>query len=448
MAQRIVNVQTIKELRIALKNAEQNDQIILSDGEYDFHGELNISLTSARNKPIILRARNRGKSKIVGESHFILTAAEYIVIEGLTFESINGPAIALYGCNNIHITRNTFHLKETKRGSWILIDGISGDSVRLSHHNRVDHNVFEKKSQFGNFITVEGTMRFSPQVSQYDRIDHNLFAESGPRVQNELEAIRAGAAKYSLSSGFTVVEDNLFERCDGDPEYISIKSSDDTIRRNTFRECLGSLSLRHGNRNTVDGNYILGNGRSGKILDSAGNTQVIGTGGLRFYGNGMRIMNNYIEGCTGNHWDATFVIMNGNAEYGDGQPLTKHFRIHDATITSNLLVNNQTNIEIGYQGTGSLGKWWRLPPIGLHIQNNIIVGVQDTLIKIYTAPLDSRWENNIVWTSGNAVVSNTPINGIRMINPKLEKKGGIWHVPGQSLRSRPLERKDVGPDAE
>ncbi|MCX6136399.1 MAG: polysaccharide lyase 6 family protein [Ignavibacteriales bacterium] len=446
-AQTTFEVKTAKQLLDALTVAEPGIRIILCDGEYDLGGEIFISAKGTAVSPIRIAAKHRGKAIIVGESHIILFAAEHLSIEGLNFESTNGPAVELRGCHYIQITRNIFHLKETQRGLWIYINGIAGDSVRLSHHNRIDHNIFEKKSMLGNFITIEGTMRFQPQVSQYDRIDHNLFADIGPRVENVLEAIRAGSAEYSLSSGFTVIEENLFERCDGDPEYISIKSSDDTIRNNTFRECLGSLSLRHGNRNTVEGNFVLGNGRTGTFLDSTGKTWTLGTGGVRFYGTGMRIINNYFEGLTGKRWDATFAITSGNAEYGDGQRLTKHFRVHDATIAGNILVNNAGNFEIGYDGGGFQGNWWHLSPTGLKIENNIVVGSQDTLIKIFASPVNSSWENNTVWPTGGAVVSRASIDGLHVMDPKLVKDGKVWYAPNRRPHSRPLERTDVGPES-
>ncbi|MEO0875758.1 MAG: chondroitinase-B domain-containing protein, partial [Bacteroidota bacterium] len=50
----------------------------------------------------------------------------------------------------------------------------------------------------------------------------------------------------SLSSGYTIVEHNLFEDCDGDPEIVSVKSCDNIIRHNTFLASYGTLSLRHG----------------------------------------------------------------------------------------------------------------------------------------------------------------------------------------------------------
>jgi poly(beta-D-mannuronate) lyase len=162
----------------------------------------------------------------------------------------------------------------------------------------------------------------------------------------------------------------------------------------------------------------------------------------------MRIINNYCEGLTGERWDATFAMTSGNAEYGDGQRLTKHFRINDAKIGSNILVNNASNFEIGYDGGGFQGNWWHLPPKGLRIEDNIIVGKQDTLIKIFAPPVNATWNNNIVWASGDAVVARTSIDGVRVTDPRLVKTRGIWQLPNQPLRPRPLERKDVGPDAE
>jgi hypothetical protein len=317
--------------------------------------------------------------------------------------------------------------------------------MTLSGYNRIDHNGFEKKSQLGNFITIEGTKRSEPQASQHDRIDHNLFADIGPRAENVLEAIRIGSSTYTLSSGYTVLEHNLFERCDGDPEYISIKSSHDTIQYNTFRECLGSLSLRHGNGSVVQGNYILGNGRTGSFLDSTGKTWTLGTGGVRFCGSHMSVLDNYLEGLTGTEWDATVAVTGGDAEYGDGQPLTKHFRIRNARVAGNLLVNNAGGMEFGYNGGGFQGNWWPMAPIDMTIEQNVIVGSTGMLIKSYNPPLQTTWKDNLVWPTGKAVAMSRPINGVRIEDPKLEQTDGIWHLPGRPPQRKPLTRTDVGP---
>jgi hypothetical protein len=364
------------------------------------------------------------------------------------------------------------------------VTGSERHPAAMSRQNRVDHNLFEHKTVLGNCITIEGTNAGVPQVSQFDTIDHNHFRDIGPRIENALEAIRCGNARLSLSSGFTLMEHNLFERCDGDPEYISIKSSDNIVRYNTFRECLGSLSLRHGNRNTVDANFILGNGRTGSFTDSTGKIWRLGTGGVRFCGDSMVIVNNYAEGLTGREWDATLAVANGDAEYGDGKPLTKHFRIRDAVIAFNTFVNNGGGIEIGYDGGGFQGNRWPLPPAGLTFANNIIVGSADTLVRMFAAPEGSVWEGNVAFASKGAVVAAAAIPGVEVRDPQLVETGGLWRpataspavdraagtypavagdMDGQDrgsakdigadevsagvMRNRPLNCPDVGPDA-
>lgn len=426
------SVATVADFQKAIASAQPGDIIVLADGTYDLNGTVTIATSGKAGQPIVLKSKNRNRAILTGDSRFVLETAAHVIIEGFDFRSTGGPAIELRACNNIRVTRNVFHLKDTKRANWVFINGSKQNPTALSHHNKIDHNLFENKSQLGNFITVEGTRTGGFQVSQYDTIDHNHFRDIGPRVENVLEAIRIGSSDFSLSSGHTLLERNLFERCDGDPEYLSIKSSDNIIRFNTFRECLGSLSLRHGNRNTVEGNFILGNGRTGVFIDSTGKRWTLGTGALRFYGDSMIIINNYFEGLTGSKWDGTCAITSGNAEYGDGQKLTKHFRIRDAVVAFNTFVNNRSNIEIGYDGEGFQGNWWRLPPSGLVIANNVIVGSNDTLVKIYAAPIHATWQGNIVHAKKGAVVTGTRIDGVNEIDPKLTRKDGIWRLSNMS----------------
>ena len=73
--------------------------------------------------------------------------------------------------------------------------------------------------------------------------------------------MRVGTSQQAYSSSNTIIENNLFERCSGEVEVISIKSSDNIIRNNTLLECEGVVALRHGDRNTVNNNLFIGNGR-------------------------------------------------------------------------------------------------------------------------------------------------------------------------------------------
>ena len=83
---------------------------------------------------------------------------------------------------------------------------------------------------------------------------------------------------------FSMFEYNLLERVDGEcAEVISLKSSSNVIRHNTFLDTNGSIYFRAGNRNTVYGNYFLGCGKKG-------------SGGVRIYGEEQKVSDNYFSG--------------------------------------------------------------------------------------------------------------------------------------------------------
>jgi len=419
---RLIPVNTPAAFLSAVAALLPGDTVMTNDGQFDLGGVVEITVRGTPTEPVVICARHTGRTDLRGPSRFLFKGATHVVLQGFVFSGTEGPAVRLLDCRRVRISRNTFQLREQGRSSWVMVEG-------RSRENRIDHNVFQNKHELGNFITIEGESSDGYQVSQYDTIDHNHFREIGPRAENVLEAIRIGSSHYSLSSGYTLLEHNLFERCDGDPEYISIKSSDNTIRYNTFRECLGSLSLRHGNRNTVDGNFIFGGGRKGMFNDSTGKTWTLGTGGVRFCGDSMVIVNNYMEGLTGSGWDATLAATNGDADYGEGKPLTKHYRIRHAVIAFNTMVDNASGLEIGFDGAGFQNNWWTMPPSGMVVANNIFVGKKDTLIRFLSPPLETIWRGNVAFVTGGGVVAADPVPGVRIVDPHLVRQDGWWR-PG------------------
>ena len=116
-------------------------------------------------------------------------------------------------------------------------------------------------------------------LENYHLIDHNYFGERPVYGSNGAETMRVGTSQQAYSSSNTIIENNLFERCSGEVEVISIKSSDNIIRNNTLLECEGVVALRHGDRNTVNNNLFIGNGRRN-------------TGGIRVVNAGHRIYDN------------------------------------------------------------------------------------------------------------------------------------------------------------
>ena len=407
------------------------DIIELADGNYDTGG-ISMEISGTEAEPIIIRAANIGSAVLAGESYFNLRRSSHLVIEGFHFTSNRYTVIKLEACNNIRITRNTFQIteEEGQNGKWVYIGGVWDDATILSHHNRVDHNVFRDKHQLGNFITIDG----GDNVSQHDQIDHNYFYNIGPRHDNEMEAIRVGWSQLSLTDGFTVIEYNLFEDCDGDPEIVSIKSCKDTVRYNTFKTSQGTLSLRHGDGSVIHDNYFLGEGKEG-------------TGGGRIYARDHKIYNNYFEGLTGFRWDAAITLTNGDTDTGS---LSAHWRIDNATITHNTLVNNFSNIEIGY---GRSDNSWTREPRNVTMVNNLVVGGQSDLIEIINEPSNFTWEGNIMFPQNDFSLGMTATaEQINLIDPLLEYSAtpsdSLWFLSSNSpaINAAPTSHLEINWD--
>src|SRR6185369_16670177 len=145
--------------------------------------------------------------------------------------------------------------------------------------------------------------------------------------------IRVGTSDFSFNQSRTVVEDNFFEHCNGDVEIISSKSIGNTFRRNTFFECEGALSLRHGNGSTVEGNYFFGNH---KPL----------TGGVRIVGEDHTVFNNYFADLAGSSSRAPLAIMQGITN----SPLNGYFQVKRAMVAFNSFVNCANSLLIGLSG--------------------------------------------------------------------------------------------------
>lgn len=468
---------------------------ILANGSYsNFDGGFtDVKATAA--KPIIIKAQSVGGVTLTGASKFSFKRCSYITVQGFNIIATNDETLfKLEGCNNMRVSRNVLDLTTTEPVKWVYIGGLWDDTVfpyaNPSHHNRIDHNIFQNKTTPGHYITIDGNNE--ADQSQYDRIDHNYFKDNVGRAVNEKESIRVGWSKMSKSSGFTTVEYNLFERCDGDPEIVSIKSSDNVVRHNTFRDNFGTLSFRHGNRNRSEGNYFYG-GRAVTnviVVDPYDNEQIptnLYTGGMRMYGTDHVIVNNYFEGLNGTKWDAPLTITQGDAKEETSTDLTKHFIPKNIVIAYNTLVNNDNGIEIGFDNNDN----YKQKVDNVLVANNIITSDKNSLVKIVENDQGSsiRWANNLFYPTGAATIvaggttttsfvdaqaknenpflvstngvsrstSNTPLyaNGSGISNTidiegqarPASSNPGADHLSTASVRYQPMTTTTVGPNA-
>jgi poly(beta-D-mannuronate) lyase len=253
----------------SLPSFTNENTILLDDGVYT-----NINLTidniGTITNPIIIKAKNNGKVFFSGSVNVSITG-QYVILSNIIFTNGKG-SIQLKGSNN-RITNCEFSLN----------DGNGPILTIHKYNNRVDHNIFKDFSNFNPWVQV---------IHEDDNPDHilidsNVFMNRKKGNGNGFETIRFGLSGTSLSQSNSVVENNIFENCNGEIEIISNKAGGNIYHKNTFKTSFGSLTLRHGNKVIVAKNKFL----QDNVQDGGGVRVAAGSGHM-IYNNLFKNTNN------------------------------------------------------------------------------------------------------------------------------------------------------------
>lgn len=412
------------------------DTILLPDGIYkDQH--FAFLAKGAAEKPITLRAMNPGKAILTGDSSFTVDG-EHLVVSGLYLKNCTAKdGIDLKGAHN--------RLTDTA-----VVDCTPKFYVHLfGTDNRVDHCYLAGKTSDSPTLQVEVP---APNPNRH-RIDHNHFGPRPPLGRNGGETIRIGYSHQSMNSSGAVVEHNLFDRCDGELEIVSSKSCDNVYRFNTFLECAGMLTLRHGNRCVVDANVFLGRGKKG-------------SGGIRVIGEDHIVTNNYIDGVDkGGVW-----ITAGIPD----SPLVGYYVVKNCLIAFNTIVDSKGPCLELDAGFGSSRR--SLRPEKVTIANNVFSpGKGGTLLKgtegqgwtwtgnLSSVPADhaaikqadlklARGTDGLLRPTAGSPARGTAAGDFRNVTgdvdgqPRAGKSdAGCDQISDAPATNRPLTAKDTGP---
>lgn len=384
-------VSSLSELTSRLSSAVAGDTIIVTNGVYNSPSAINITKVGTAANSITIMAQTIGGVEITGTKGFTFSSpAAYITVQGFKFTHTNSINISS-GTSHVRLTRNFVQLSvpPTNDISYITI---AGDDVQI------DHNELGNKSTLGEMLDISGS---GSQVARRLWVHHNYFHNFSSPGGNGAETIRWGLSGLSLSTGDGLCEYNLFVRCEGENEMISNKSSGNTYRYNTVRDCVGGqISQRHGNDCYYYGNYMTN------------------TDGIRVYGDRHRIFSNYLEN------NSTGIDMgNGDGDVYNGAALTAHDRPDDNVVVYNTLINNSVNYEMTGR-TGGLGS------SNTVVANNIFQGGGNIASISSSAPYTGTWSNNINWQT--STTGNMPATGYMTKNPLLVRNAqGVLHLqPG------------------
>ncbi|TDD61873.1 lyase precursor [Kribbella antibiotica] len=384
-------VTSLSQLQSAINSATAGTTITLANGSYAV-GSSGITVTGRNGtttSPITIQAETKGGVTLTGSKSFVFSNSSNITISGFIFKQTATLDLAA-SASRIRLTRNEFALGSAASHSVV----VRGDDVKI------DRNLFRDKTTVGVYLVIDGPANNDPQnetIAKRTYILRNHFRDHSFSGKNGGESIRLGVSSRALADADATVEYNLFERANGDPEAISVKSSGNTIRYNTVRSSFGGIVLRHGNGNRVESNYILS-----------------GNNGIRIYGNDHLIVNNYVDSVHGTDGSTSAGIILGSGSERDHTPGESETdrKGNDAPDRVVIVLNTVRNSDKGIAGESNR----TVQPLSCQIRDNLLVGTSGNLTDL---PYQSgvTFSGNILW--GSASNGTIPSGGFTRADPKL-----------------------------
>jgi poly(beta-D-mannuronate) lyase len=382
-----IKVSSSADIAAALPAAKPGDTLLMVDGTWRDQAIV-FKAKGGPDKPITLRPQTPGKVILTGKSSLKFDG-QHLIASGLFFKDGDGggDCITLGGQHN-------------RLTDCAIVAGNYKFFVHfLGANNRMDHCFLADKTSGDPTLQVE----VAEKEPNNHLIDRNHFGHRPPLGRNGGETIRVGYSFQSMFSSKTTVEHNLFDRCDGELEIISNKSCDNIYRNNTFIECSGFLTLRHGNRCTVDANFFFGKGKKG-------------SGGVRVIGEDHIVTNNYFADLA----DGVFRITSGIVD----SPLNAYFQAKRCVIAFNTAVNCKgAYLELD-AGINTARRTLR--PQDITIANNIFdMPKEKEGVQLIKGTQGEGWK----WMGNIAAIFELDVDppGIHLTDPRLQlAKDGIF----------------------
>jgi poly(beta-D-mannuronate) lyase len=274
-AQTVRTATNASQLHAAIAASNPGDTIIMTNGTWT-NVTINFNATATAAQPVVLRAQSPGKVILNGSSSLIFSAP-HLIVNGLYFSggALSGGAIVRFNSTNCRLTNTAIVNYNPPSVAtsyyWVYFD---------NSYNRVDNCFFKGKNHHQPAIGNDAS------GSRYNTVDHCYFKDMGGSG-NGSEIFRiwgyGGNEELGTDGAFFTIEYNLFDAADGEGlEMISLKSNRNNVRYNTIKNTKGEITLRSGNFNTIEGNFIFGGNKDGSR-------------GIRLTGQYHKIINNYIE---------------------------------------------------------------------------------------------------------------------------------------------------------
>lgn len=342
----------LQDVASRLGSAAPGDTLVVKDGTYA-DVVLKWEGHATADNPVVVMPETPGGVVITGASALKIYG-EGLTVAGFHFDRCTAAKGTIIEFRNGDSLARGCRLTETAvSGCNPARRDISYSYVHLyGRNNRVDHCSFTGKKNLGVTLIV---MLSHPECDQnYHEIDHNWFGPRPVYGSNGAETIRIGTSQQCMQNSRTQLHHNLFEKCNGEVEVVSIKSSENHIFENAFYECEGVLALRHGDRNVAEDNLFIGHG-------------IRNTGGIRIVGEDQVVRRNTFLSLAGERFFSALALM-----YGVPNSLPNRYMQVKRTVVEGNTFEGCKAIEMN---TGEDFER-TLPPVDTRWESNIVRNVQ------------------------------------------------------------------------
>lgn len=269
----VFRISSSKDIAL-IENISAGDTIEWTNGDYTDE-EIILDFNGEENKNIVFKAEIPGNVSFTGKSS-IEIRGKYITVTGFKWinpkpkgEHLLKFSTGSYKCKieNCLIDGSGNELDATKNCKWISMYG---------KENTLTHCTLKDKKDMGALCVIWLEENIVPKHI----ISNNYFSrpetiyDENDEPANEQETIRIGDSSHSMQNGECIIKDNYFYKSNGEKqEIVSVKCCSNILENNVFYESQGTLTLRHGNNNTVKNNVFIGNN-----VEETGGIRVIGEG--------------------------------------------------------------------------------------------------------------------------------------------------------------------------
>ncbi len=241
-----VNIEAFSQV---VRGLRPGDHVRLEPGTYsDVRLGIPKAVSGTPDRPIVIDGQ--GQVTLTGKSA-IRVRGSFVTLTGINFEETGRRSLDITG-QGVRVSRSKFdRCGDPQRPKSECIYISEG-----ARNAELDSNVFANSVSMSVKVRAGAEDEVQPE-NVY--IHHNVFRDIERRSGNGQEPIqisgpRGGIADIPLKAR---VEHNIFYRASGDVEAVSLKTKDNVIRWNVFKDLNAAPTMRGSRNNTVTNNLLV-----------------------------------------------------------------------------------------------------------------------------------------------------------------------------------------------